>query len=316
MNNTQFWHHENWLSDASTWIEQQLRLRNVEPKSPVEKVSGWALGQILRQSTNRGVYYFKATALLPLFSNEAQLCLLLAKLYPEVVPTVVAADIQRQLMLTESFGVAFCENESLSTWAEAFFAFSQLQVNTINNIESLKEHGCLYRPIEKLPLQLTDVFACDAIKAMLPRHIKSDANVIISAVHQAVEALQIFELPESLVHGDLHIENIARKHNSFMFFDWSDACISHPFIDGTYIYRMAKSKEKDKIVNAYLAPWHDFLPIERLTCAWQTAEIVCYAHQAVSYASMFTCIPEQGKVDLQMAFEHAFQRLHQKALSC
>lgn len=94
-----------------------------------------------------------------------------------------------------------------------------------------------------------------------------------------------------------------------IFFDWSDACISHPFIDGTYIFRMPDSDSKRQIIKAYLSNWQEFAPMAELNKAWQLAEIVCYAHQAVSYASMKKSLPAAGMKDLEQAFINAFKRL-------
>jgi len=44
-------------------------------------------------------------------------------------------------------------------------------------------------------------------------------------------------LPSTLVHGDLHADNIARTGRGYVLFDWTDACVGHPFVDFvTFVY--------------------------------------------------------------------------------
>jgi aminoglycoside phosphotransferase (APT) family kinase protein len=40
-----------------------------------------------------------------------------------------------------------------------------------------------------------------------------------------------YNLPETLVHGDFHGHNAAVREGQILVFDWTDAAISHPFMD-------------------------------------------------------------------------------------
>ena len=64
------WDSPEWLESAQTWINNNLLRIGLEPTGKLEKVSAWSLGYIFKQDTAQGYYFFKATAFLPLFSNE------------------------------------------------------------------------------------------------------------------------------------------------------------------------------------------------------------------------------------------------------
>ncbi|MBI1880332.1 MAG: phosphotransferase [Chloroflexi bacterium] len=40
-----------------------------------------------------------------------------------------------------------------------------------------------------------------------------------------------YSVPQTLVHGDLHTGNVALVEGKLLFFDWTDACVTHPFFD-------------------------------------------------------------------------------------
>ncbi|MDO6775490.1 phosphotransferase [Shewanella sp. 3_MG-2023] len=312
----QTWQAPDWPNNANLWVKAVLIGQNIEPIDDLVAVKCWSLGQVLKQATTQGDVYFKATAHLPLFSNEAKLCQKLGQLFPQQSAQVIAIDEAKQWMLTQDFGNAYEETVPLAVWAEAFSSFAQLQISSSEHIGELASSGCLVRDIQDLPQQLTSIFNDDSILARLPEAIlhPQQYQAILTALDNAIRALKQFKLPNTLVHSDLHIENIAKVKGECVFFDWSDGCISHPFIDGTYLFRMQPSADKHAVINAYLSQWTHLHSIEQLNQAWNIAEVVCYAHQAVSYAQMINQLPPSGIEDLQTAFENAIKRLFDKVL--
>jgi Ser/Thr protein kinase RdoA (MazF antagonist) len=102
-------------------------------------------------------------------------------------------------------------------------------------------------------------------------------------------------VPPSLVHGDLHLANVARGPRGYLFFDWTDACVAHPFLDLLTMRRGSGFAEDDdedeaelreRLRAAYLPEWASFEPPARLARAWELAAPLGALHQAVSYRSM------------------------------
>lgn len=60
----------------------------------------------------------------------------------------------------------------------------------------------------------------------------------------------------SLVHGDLRPWNVTYGSGTTRIFDWTDAAVSHPFVDlATYIFRTDDIAARRRMVDAYLDAW-------------------------------------------------------------
>jgi aminoglycoside phosphotransferase (APT) family kinase protein len=91
------------------------------------------------------------------------------------------------------------------------------------------------------------------------------------------------------VHGDLHGGNTAIRDGTPIFFDWTDVCLSHPFLDlMTLLYE--EEAVEVRLRDAYLALWTDYEPPERLLAAWTLARPLCALHQAVSYQAIMASL--------------------------
>ena len=59
----------------------------------------------------------------------------------------------------------------------------------------------------------------------------------------------------TLVHGDFHPWNVAYGPATTRVFDWTDAAVSHPFVDlATYVFRSQDGSVRRRLVDAYVAP--------------------------------------------------------------
>src|SRR5215204_2295462 len=107
------------------------------------------------------------------------------------------------------------------------------------------------------------------------------------------EELAGHAVPPSIVHGDLHLGNVARGPAGYRFFDWTDACVAHPFFDlltlrrGTgFAGEEGDGELRARLRAAYLPVWAPFEPPERLARALQLAVPLGALHHAVSYRSL------------------------------
>jgi Phosphotransferase enzyme family len=107
-----------------------------------------------------------------------------------------------------------------------------------------------------------------------------------------------YAVPPSLGHGDLHLSNVARGPAGYLFFDWTDACVAHPFLDLATIRRgtaftdaTEEAELRERLRQAYLPAWASFEPPGRLARAFELAAPLGALHQAVSYRSLATRPP-------------------------
>jgi aminoglycoside/choline kinase family phosphotransferase len=84
-----------------------------------------------------------------------------------------------------------------------------------------------------------------------------------------------------------------------LFFDWTDACIGHPFFDlitalqGPHPLAGAIPDEtRIRLRDAYLSAWADYGSPDRLTETWRAVEVIGALHHAVSYRAIAAaCAP-------------------------
>ena len=94
-------------------------------------------------------------------------------------------------------------------------------------------------------------------------------------------------IPQTLVHGDLHTGNIAIQNDNYIYFDWSDGCVAHPFFDVlTFMENIDDPVEQIRFRDIYLVQWTDYASIEYLRKVFTLSQILATVHQAVSYQHM------------------------------
>jgi aminoglycoside phosphotransferase (APT) family kinase protein len=117
-------------------------------------------------------------------------------------------------------------------------------------------------------------------------------------------------IPASLVHGDLHLANVTEGPRGPLIYDWTDACVAHPFLDlatirrGTGEVDVAEEELRARLRVAYLPAWSSFEAPERLAGAWELAIPVGALHQAISYRSLVASL--QPPIDLHVAESSAW----------
>jgi hypothetical protein len=107
----------------------------------------------------------------------------------------------------------------------------QLQLASADQVDELLTDGCTDRRLPKLVEQieplLTDQVVWTLIDVEQQQRLLAAAPRLVELCTRMAE----YKVPPTLVHGDLDMPNIARRGEHFVFFDWSDACIAHPFVD-------------------------------------------------------------------------------------
>ena len=113
-------------------------------------------------------------------------------------------------------------------------------------------------------------------------------------------------VPDALVHGDLHPGNIARLDGELAYFDWTDACIAHPFFDLQSLQWQKDEATRAALLDAYLGAWEGVESPERLHEAAALAAIVTPLHHAVSYQQILANLEPDARPELDAT--HQFLR--------
>jgi len=103
--------------------------------------------------------------------------------------------------------------------------------------------------------------------------------------------LAAFGLPETLTHEEVHDANVLVNGDRYIFADWSDSSVAHPFFAMVVTIRAASYRlkleesgpEMRRLRDAYLEPWTKFTEREDLLRAFGQAYRLGMLNRALSW---------------------------------
>ena len=224
------WATPGWLADVREWLEHELE-RLGHSLVAIEQRKQWSISSVLRVGTDGPDFYFKVSASLPLFVDEGPVTAMLASRFPGYVPAPVAVEPERGWMLLPAFDELIGWRAPLEVRCEVLARFAGLQRRSAAQADELLGAGCHDRRLEVLEQQLEPLLVhAEALARLRPDEV-DELRQRLSVFREACRRLAAIGLPSTLVHGDLHVGNVARHDGELVYFDWTDACIAHPFVD-------------------------------------------------------------------------------------
>ena len=122
--------------------------------------------------------------------------------------------------------------------------------------------------------------------------------------------LKKYAVPESLHHDDFHGSNIMHNGKTYIFFDWAECSLTHPFCSMVIVERYAKyvleydDEKLDRLREAFLVPWTRFEPIERLREAYVLAQQLGKLCRALTWRRLVSDIEPGARWEYEGAFPH------------
>lgn len=295
------WARPGWRGELVEWLGAELP-RLGRRLVALEQVKVWGISTVVRVRTDRGDLWFKVSAPLPLFANEAVVTRRLARRFPGYVPEPVAAERRRGWLLFEPFDVVGW-GASLDVRRELFRRFAGLQVRTAGLTKGLLADGCLDRRLGVLEGQLDELLADrGALHRLTSAEVRA-VRRLAPRLHGLIRRLDALGLPATLVHGDLHPGNVARVDGELAYFDWTDACVAHPFVDLHSLQWERDDAAREAVLDAYLEPWRQVAEEETLREAVALARVVTPLHHAVSYATIARSVEPASRPELDATDE-------------
>jgi hypothetical protein len=280
------WRQPGWLPVAEAWIGDTLAALGRPVHGRVEQFRLAELSCVLRAPTGTGDVFFKATTPSPLFVDEGRVMVTLAELFPGDVPAPLAVDSERHWMLLSDFGPDLGWTAPLDVREDVFCTYARLQVRATGAVDRLFAAGCL----DRTPGWLGGYVTGWLVDSDLSRWLSADEVAELRAAGPAIvaqcAALGRLPVPDTIGHGDMHLGNVARRDGGYVFFDWTDACVMHPFLDMIAIAYADDAEDREPLREAYLAEWAAVAPYEQLLRAWRLAEPLAALNQAISYISI------------------------------
>jgi hypothetical protein len=270
------WARPGWLAQAAAWVGDQVEVRG-EP----ELVSQWPLSSVLRFDTDDGPLYpdgpLYLKAVFALFRHEPAVTAALSREHPRLVPEVVAIDEQAGYMLMRELSGELAGDCGLAACAEAFRTAASIQRAWVGRGEELRALGAPARGLQTLEPYVTRE------RLALP-------------TGELCARLSQMCIAETIVHGDLHPWNAVVVGDRTVVFDWSDAAVSHPFLDlAPALFDATDDDTRAELVDAYLEPWSDLAPRPQLEAAALVGEALGCVYQAISYQGINDAFEESDR---------------------
>jgi fructosamine-3-kinase len=280
------WVRRGWAATAEAWVDAELANLGRARLGAVQQVKQWNITALWRVPTDGGEVWFKAAPPMALFCDEGRVVRALSERLPGRVPQVLAHDAERRWSLLESFGSHSVDHDDDAQQRRVARSFAALQLETAPWAVDLLDVGAVDRRRAVLERQLPRLLEAEEVSLLSDEERAAMPGLIPRAL-AALEELSAFGLPETLVHGDLHLGNVALPPRGRpLFYDWTDACVAHPFFDLVPLFDFPEDPAADALTPlklAYLDPWLKLLPRSDLWRAFELGVIVGYAHHAISY---------------------------------
>ncbi len=297
------WARPGWFADALAWIAHQLAALGIAPQGEVEQARLWSISCLLQVPTDAGNLYFKAVP--PLFATEPRITAGLAARDPDHMPQVVASDPDRGWLLMRDFGGGHAlEDLPLPDWEAAVRLWGQIQRSYVGQTAALFALGCRDSRLEVMAAQADDLLADGPGLSDLTAAERAQLQACVPRLPALCAALAAYGLPATLTHGDFHAGNIRRNGEHTLIYDWTDASVSHPFLDMANIVEwMPEERPPDaraRLWTAYLTAWADTDTPERLREAAKLGEVLGCLCQILSYGRLTAslepvCQPEMAE---------------------
>jgi streptomycin 6-kinase len=295
------WDESGWRDAADAWIREELARLHRPLTGPIEVVKQWCLSCVLRAPTDAGSVFFKAAVDLPLFVDEPAVLEGLSTLFPNNIPTVLAREPAQRWMLMEESGKTFRWEDppGIEIRERTVATYARMQRMAAERADALLRFGCLDRRLPVLTEQIAPLLALADTLPDLADETKAELHAFTPRLHELCAELLVYQIPSSLAHGDLHMGNVAiGEDGTLVYFDWTDACLTYPFIDMITIFGETDAATKERLRDAYLAEWTEYESPERLLTAFAIAAPLSALHQTVSYQYIAAFGPPNTQAEL------------------
>ncbi|WP_019588319.1 aminoglycoside phosphotransferase family protein [Deinococcus apachensis] len=276
-----------WAAGALAWLDGELREQGLTRRGWPDPLKHWGISALWRVPlVEGGPLYLKAVP--AFFAREVPVTCLLSREIPGAAPPVLAADTGRNLLLLAHAGDVPDEAENGVTLAAHLAWVQRASLPLLPEFRALglPDHGPEW-VTSLLPELLRDEhFMVGEAEGLTPDEA-AKLRALEPRVREACARLAASPLPRVAGHGDLHRWNTVRDgEGQWTLLDWSDASVTHPFLDADPAYLAPEDAGADTleaVENAYLSAWTDLLPLPELRALLREARLVGEVYRALGY---------------------------------
>ncbi len=291
------WSVAGWFERASRWmIERMAELRAPAFEAPRIHYL-WGISIVLRAPSALGPVFLKCST--PGFDREAAVTALLAEATPELVTRVAAVEPDEGWLLMYDHGERTLGDGPPETWAAGLEVHARIQHAWARREQALIDAGAPVRSLAAMAEALPTFADREPMDIELTGDDRQAWNDSIESFVAACGRLDALGPAPTLVHGDLHPWNVADTPEGARIFDWTDAAISHPFLDlAVYATRPDDVAMRRALRDGYLARWASHLSAADLAEAGELAIVVGTLYQVDSYIGLLSRLDPDDRGDL------------------
>ena len=227
-----------WIEEALSWVASATGQR-IQTKNEIEQMNGRGAFTLVRFQTEGGDYWLKATGEpnaheLPVTASLSGMC---GEYLPEFVDS--RPEWNAWLMSGQAAAISELPSEPLGLFNllnDAIESMAELQMRTAGRQQDLLEAGAFDQSLQALAAHSGEMFAFVEEAMILQtstrarRIEKSRLREITEIFETICERLEVLDLPNTVVHGDMNPGNILTKSGQCKFIDWSEAYVGNPLI--------------------------------------------------------------------------------------
>jgi len=289
------WVRTGWWDGVMTWVDAELGRRGLGPVTEAEQVRVWEFSHVLRLRAGDVTLYFKA---LPASgAKEPRLTSRLVAMHPDVVPELIAVDLDRRwLLMRATPGPELTDVGDPLCWEQAATSCARIQLDWLSREDELAAVGCPRVALSWLSAQVAPLLADGVALGGLPAPAAARLRHRGPELERLCAELAEHAVPDSLEHGDLWAANVILGPRGPVLIDWEDALLAHPFFSPSLLLLSLEHTDalagvpdaRSRIREAYLGPWRERGPLRgwpagRLERAFEVAQEVALLHYAVQF---------------------------------
>lgn len=273
------WATASGVREALGWADTELRALGRPATGEMEQVKTWNLSGLFRIPTRQGPVWLKAT---PEFATcEASAIGAFARVDPEFVPTVVAADLVRKWVLLEHVpgedgldAPADVLRTTMSRLISAQAEIAERWPEVRDGLPDRTPRALVDRVRELLDGEVAEDLSAEELSA---------ARRLAVRLPALVASLEACGLPNTMVHGDFHPGNWKSDGQSTVMFDFADSHFGHPVLDGLRLCEFLPEERRPPVADAWIKAWSVRIPGSDPARALAIAGPLAHLSYAVRY---------------------------------
>jgi hypothetical protein len=291
------WFRPAWFDRVEAWIDEVLAASGRRRTHPIRPVKLWSISAVARVTTDGGDVWLKAPC--EHFRAEARVHPTVARLFPDLVPVLIAAEETEGWLLMEPMTGVEDDDQADGAGLEVATRWATAQIEAVEHVATLLAGGCRRRGVEETLAGFRRVLASSSELALLSEEQLTAARGCAGELESLVREFWGAGVPDTLAYGDLHLGNVAWDGETLRIYDWTDGCVSHPFLDASHLAQFTRARPGDAgLESTYAEQWRAAYPradIDRIVALAPLADLV---FQAITFDDIVNTTEPQSRWEL------------------